>query len=135
MIKIKLEINKKNEPVFKIAVKQEDEKKYIFIKRAIFESKPIKGRYNYIVPIRYFEPIFNIIHKEDIVLDKHSILSYFAFSDEYDEKYYYASEVSGRFMKKWRLEGCPNIFKIEIDFESKEMKKNIVFKKNNSINI
>ena len=38
-------------------------------------------------------------------------------------------------MKKWRLEGCPNIFKIEIDFESKEMKKNIVFKKNNSINI
>jgi hypothetical protein len=32
-------------------------------------------------------------------------------------------------MKKWREEGCPNIFKIEINKETLEVKKEIVFKK------
>ena len=53
MIKIKLEINKKNEPVFKIAVKQEDEKKYIFIRPSFallqFLSRYIKNHIYYFI--------------------------------------------------------------------------------------
>ena len=36
-------------------------------------------------------------------------------------------------MKKWREEGCPNIYKIEIDKEKCILKKEIAFKKKKRI--
>ena len=36
-------------------------------------------------------------------------------------------------LKKWREEGCPNIFKINIDLESKKITKEIAFQKLNRI--
>ncbi len=113
MVKIKLEKNQKNEPVFKLNIKEEEIDNYRFLKRALLEGKAIRGRYNYEVPIRFFEPIFK----------------YFEFSDEYDERYYYKTEVNAKYMKKWREEGCPNIYKIEIDKEKCILKKEIAFKK------
>ena len=38
-------------------------------------------------------------------------------------------QVNARYMKKWREERCPNIFKIEIDKETLEIKKEVIFKK------
>ena len=32
-------------------------------------------------------------------------------------------------MKKWRQEECPDIFKVEIDSETLEFKKEVIFKK------
>ena len=46
-----------------------------------------------------------------------------------DENYYYILEANAKFMRKWREEGCPNIFKVEIDRETLDLKKEIVFKK------
>ena len=56
-------------------------------------------------------------------------LSFLEFSDDFDEKYFYIFQVNARYMKKWREERCPNIFKIEIDKETLEIKKEVIFKK------
>lgn len=133
MIKIKLESNKRNEPLFKIQIKEKDFEKHKFIKRALMEAKSIKGRYNYLVPLRFFEPIINNISLNDFEIDKKSILFYLEFSDDYDEKYYYKTKADALYMKKWREEGCPNIFKINIDLESKKITKEIAFQKLNRI--
>ena len=135
MVKFKIDKNKKNEPLFKLEIKDEDIAKYRFIKRAIMESKKIKGRYNYQVPIRFFEVILKNIPNDDIEIDKNSILESFEFSDDYDENYYYILEVNPKYMKYWRSEGCPNIYKISIDYNLKELKKQLTFKKISKINI
>ena len=129
MIKVKLEKNKKDEPIFKLNIKDEDVEKYRFLKRALFESKRCKGRYNYVVPLRFFEPIFRNVPSEDIVVDKKSLLYYLEFSDDYDEKYYYKTSANAVYMKKWRQEGCPNIYKININIEDRVISKEIAFKK------
>ena len=129
MIKVKIEKNRLNEPIFKLGFKKLNDKEERFLKRALLEGKAIRGRYNYEVPIRFFEPIFKNLKLEEINLDKKSIVKYFEFSDEYDERYYYKTEVNAKYMKKWREEGCPNIFKIEINKDTLEIKKEIIFKK------
>ena len=60
MIAIKLEKNKRNEPILKLRVTEEDLKDKSFLKRALMEGRSLKGEYNYKVPIRFFLPI---IHK------------------------------------------------------------------------
>lgn len=129
MIKVKLEKNKLNEPIFKLGIKDEYITKYSFIKRALIEGKNLKGTYNYKIPLRYFEPILNNIDNEEILIDKKSILFFLEFSDDYDEKYYYKTEADARFMKKWREEGCPNIYKISLDPITRKISKNIAFKR------
>ena len=133
MIKVKLEADKRNKPLFKIQIKEKDFEKYKFMKRALMESKSIKGRYNYLVPLRFFEPIINNIPSDEIDIDKKSILFYLEFSDDYDEKYYYKTKADASYMKKWREEGCPNIFKVNIDLEDKKISKEIAFQKLNRI--
>lgn len=130
MIKVKLEKSKKGNIVFKLKIK-EDEINNILFKRAIIESKIIKGRrgYNYEVPLRFFVPICKNIDKSQLELDKKSLLSYLEFSDYYDENYYTDIEASASYMKRWRNEGCPDIYKIKIDENTYEITKEIVFKK------
>lgn len=130
MIKVKLEKNKSGKIIFKLKIKKELESNLLF-RRAIIESKSIKGnsRYDYEVPLRFFIPICNNIEKENMLLDKKSILSYLEFSDYYDENYYIELEATAKYMKKWREEGCPNIYRITINEDTYEITKEIVFKK------
>ncbi len=129
MIKMKIDKNKRGEPIFKLGYKDLEDKELRFLKRAIMEGKEIKGIFNYEIPLRFFIPIFNNICKENIKIDRYSKVEYLEFSDFYDEKYFYSFEVTPKYMKKWREEGCPNIFKIQIDKDSMEIKKEIIFKK------
>lgn len=131
MIKIKLEKNKSGKIIFKLKIDGKDKDNVLF-KRALMESKSLKekARYDYEVPLRFFIPICNNVEKENLKLDKKSILSYLEFSDYYDENYYTDTEATAKYMKKWREEGCPDIYKISIDEESYEITKEVVFKRN-----
>lgn len=133
MIKVKIDKNRLNEPVFKLNFKKLDEKEERFLKRALIDRKEISGAYKYELPLKYFVPIINNLEKENIKLDRYSKLSFLEFSDDFDENYYYILEANARYMRKWREEGCPNIFKVEIDRETLEIKKEIIFKKINRI--
>lgn len=131
MIKIKLEKNKSGKIIFKLKIDDKDKDNVLF-KRALMESKSLKekARYSYEVPLRFFIPICNNVEKENLKLDKKSILSYLEFSDYYDQNYYTDTEATAKYMKKWREEGCPDIYKISIDEESYEITKEVVFKRN-----
>ena len=129
MIKVKIEKNRLNEPIFKLVFKKLNDKEERFLKRALIEGKEISGTYKYEIPLKYFVPIMNNIDKENIKLDRYSKLSFLEFSDDFDEKYFYILEANAKYMKKWREEGCPNIFKIEINKDTLEIKKEIIFKK------
>ena len=129
MIKVKIEKNRLNEPIFKLGFKKLNDKEERFLKRELIEGKEISGTYKYEIPLKYFVPIMNNIDKENIKLDRYSKLSFLEFSDDFDEKYFYILEANAKYMKKWREEGCPNIFKIEINKDTLEIKKEIIFKK------
>ena len=129
MIKVKIEKNRLNEPIFKLGFKKLNDKEERFLKRALIEGKEISGTYKYEIPLKYFVPIMNNIDKENIKLDRYSKLSFLEFSDDFDEKYFYILEANAKYMKKWREEGCPIIFKIEINKDTLEIKKEIIFKK------
>lgn len=130
MIKIKLEFGKTKKIIFKVKI-DEKEKNNVLFRRAIIEGKPIKKNrlYNYEIPLRYFIPICSNIKKEELILDKRSILSYLEFSDYYDANYYTEVNATPSYMRKWREEGCPDIYKITINKDTYEVKKEIAFRK------
>lgn len=131
MIKIKLEKNKSGKIIFKLKIDDKDKDNVLF-KRALMESKKLKekARYDYEVPLRFFIPIFNNVEKGNLKLDKKSILSYLEFSDYYDQNYYTDTYATSKYMKKWREEGCPDIYKISVDEESHKITKKVIFKRN-----
>jgi hypothetical protein len=130
MIKVKLEKNKSGKIIFKLKINDKDKGNVLF-RRVLMESKTIKGKstYDYEVPLRFFIPICNNIDKENFKLDKKGILSYLEFSDCYDENYYTDVDATAKYMKKWREEGCPDIYRITIDQDNYDIKKEVVFKK------
>lgn len=129
MIKIKLQKDKNKDVIFKMKVTEEELILNKGIKRAIMDSKKINGLYNYEIPLRYFIPITKTI-KKNFTIDKNSVLEYLEFFDEYDDFHYYSIKANAEFMKKWRKENCPNIFKVSIDKDTLDIKKELVFKKN-----
>ena len=131
MIRIKIQKGKNDNLSFKINIKDNELHKYKFLKRALIEGKPIKGNFNYEIPLRFLVPIVNNIDKENIIIDKFSQLEFLEFYDEFEEKYYSSLTATPRFMKLWRQEKCPNIFKIKIDPKSLELTKEVAFKKVN----
>jgi hypothetical protein len=131
MIKIKLQKHNSKEIIFKINVKEEDILKYPLLKRPIMDGKKIKGVYNYELPLRYFIPIVNNINKEDLMLDSKGISEFLEFWDEFEEKHFYSITATPKFMKIWRMENCPNIFKVNIDSKSLGIVKEVAFKKIN----
>jgi len=130
MIKIKLEKNKSGKIVFKLKI-NDNYKENILFKRALMESKVLKekSKYDYEVPLRFFIPICNNVNKENLKLDKKSISSYLEFSDSYDQNYYTDIDATAKYMKKWREEGCPDIYRITIDQDNYDIKKEVAFKK------
>lgn len=131
MIKIKIQKGKNEEPIFKVNIKDDDIGKFPFLRRPIIEGKKIKGRYNYEIPLRYFVPIVNNINKDNLTIDKFSKLEFFEFFDDFEEKYYASLTATPKFMKLWRIEKCPNIFKIKIDSENLTLTKEVAFRKIN----
>lgn len=131
MIKVKLKKNKSGKIIFELKIDDKDKENVLF-KRALLEAKMLKekSRYDYEVPLRFFVPICNNVDKENLKLDKKSILSYLEFSDDYDQNYYTDTEATAKYMRKWREEGCPDIYRITIDEESYEIKKEVAFKRN-----
>ncbi|MBD7910510.1 MULTISPECIES: hypothetical protein [Clostridium] len=129
MIKIKLEKNKRDEFIAKLRVENELIDKYKILKRVVLESREISGKYNYKVPVRFLPIILNNIPVEIINLDLDSICSYLEFSDDYDDKYYYATEANAKYMRKWREEGCPTIYKVNIDKDTVKITKEVAFKR------
>lgn len=129
MIRVKIDKNKRGEPNFKLNFKDLKDKEARLLKRALIEGKEIKGAFKYELPLRYFLPIVNNIDKESLKVDRYSKNTYYEFSDRYDEKYFYAFEINAKYMRKWREEECPNIFKVEFNQETLEFSKTIVFKK------
>lgn len=130
MIKAKLEKNKSGKIIFKLKIDDTDKENVLF-KRVLMDSKSIKGKseYDYEVPLRFFIPICNNIDKKDLVLCEKSILSYLEFSDCYDENYYTDTEANAKYMKKWIGEGCPYIYRITINQDNYDIKKEVAFKK------
>lgn len=129
MIRVKIDKNRRNEPIFKMNFKDLTEKEQKILKRVFMESKEITGNFKYETPLKYFCFITNIIEKERLIIDKHSKLTYYEFSDRYDEKYYYSFDINPKYMKKWREEECPQIFKVEVNRETLDVTKEIIFKK------
>lgn len=130
MIKIKLEKLKNDNINFRMDVSEEF-KENVIIKRCLLEAKIKKGvkQYPYVVPMKYLLPVINNFSNEDLKFDNRSLLEFLEFSDEYDENYYYIYKVNATYMKRWREEGCPPIYKIIIDSELKEFTKEIVFER------
>ncbi|AIY79764.1 hypothetical protein FDC58_18365 [Clostridium botulinum] len=128
MVVVKLEKNKKRQIIFKIKFTDGEENK-LFFKRAIIEGKKIKGDFDYQVPLRFFIPIVKNINKKDILLDKDSLLYYLEFSDMYDQNYYNETQATPNYMKKWREEGCPEIYKVTLDKDNCNIEKEIIFNK------
>ncbi|MGL5615462.1 MAG: hypothetical protein ACRDD2_04425 [Sarcina sp.] len=128
MIKIKLEINKRGEINFRANVEGELKENTI-LKRALFEANKVKSKkeYPYLIPMRFLLPIINNIEKEKIELSKESIEEFLEFSDYYEEKTYYAGKATATYMKKWREEDCPKIFKVTINKETLEINKFVAF--------
>ena len=131
MIKIKIQKEKNDTLSFKINIKDDELNKYKFLKRALMEGKKIKGNFNYEIPLRFLVPIVNNINKENISIDRYSKLEFLEFYDEFEEKYYSSLAATPKFMKLWRQEKCPNIFKIKIDPKTLELTKEVAFKKVN----
>lgn len=129
MIKIKLEQDKNGKPIFKLNGSDEEIKGNKMIWRATLEGKKISGEYNYKIPIRFFVPLVKNLNKDILEIDTNSITSYLEFSDECDGKFYYAISANSRYMKNWRDLGCPNIYKIDLNFQDKSVNTKIAFKK------
>lgn len=130
MLEIKIESDNKGALKFRANV-DEKLKDNMIIKRAIFESRIIKSnkKYPYIIPMKFFIPLIRNISNEFIKLDSESVVSFLEFSDEYEEEIYYNEKATAVYMKKWRDEGCPEIFKIIVDRESLDISKEVVFRR------
>ncbi|MGL5151381.1 MAG: hypothetical protein ACRC7N_12510 [Clostridium sp.] len=127
MIKIKLETNRWNHPIFYLKV-SEEEKNNVLLKRAIIESTKGKDGYDYKVPIRYFLPIYKNYPKNKIELSKKSIDLFLEFTDDFGEIYKASTVATPAFMKHWRDANCPNIYKVSIEKDN-SIRQTIAFKR------
>lgn len=129
MLEFKIECNNLGIINFRANI-TDDLKDNVMIKRVLFDSKYIASnkKYPYLIPIKYFFPLIKNLSKDLIKIDKESVRYFFEFSDEYEEKFFYAIKANAKYMKKWREQGCPKIFKVTLtnDFE---IKKDIAFEK------
>lgn len=128
MINIKLDEDKRGKIIFRANI-DECHKDNRVLKRALFESRVVKNEFKYNIPMKYFWPILNNIDKKLISLNKDSKLEFLEFSDEYEEFYYYTYKATAVYMKRWREEGCPPIFKVTINPKDLSLKKRIVFER------
>lgn len=130
MMRFKIESTENGDLKFRANI-SDDMKENIIIRRALFESRVLKSnkKYPYLIPIKYFFPIIRNLKNNNFEFDKESIETFFEFSDEYEENFFYAAKATAKYMKKWREQGCPKIYKIKINKENGEIKKDFSFER------
>ncbi|MGG5462594.1 hypothetical protein [Clostridium sp. B9] len=130
MINIKLDQDKRGNVIFRANI-DESHRDNRIIKRALFESRVTKGNtdFKYTIPMKYFWPILNNVDKEILEVSEESRTDFLEFSDEYEECYYYSYKATPAYMKRWRDEGCPPISRVELNMETLELNKKVVFER------
>lgn len=130
MIRICLQSDKTGNIIFRALV-DEEHRNNIIIKRSLFESKIVKTnkKFPYVIPMKFLLPIIRNFNKDKIEFSNGSLYEFLEFSDDYDEKFYYTYKASSNYMKKWREEGCPKIYKVYINKKDLKVTKNIVFER------
>ncbi|EGT3615389.1 hypothetical protein FHH43_03935 [Clostridium perfringens] len=128
MINIKLDEDKRGKVIFRANI-DECHKDDRIIKRALFESKVVNNEFKYNIPMKYFWPILSNMDKEILSLSEESKKEVLEFSDEYEEVYYYSYKATPAYMKKWREEGCPQIFKMTINPKDLSIDKKVIFER------
>lgn len=125
-MKLKVEKNKRGNLFLELTV--EEEEKDTFVTRVILEGKKISDN-RYFIPLKYLYPLFKNIRSGKVILDPSSILEFLEFSDDYEENYYYKEKADASYMKLWRENSCPVIYKYTIDYVDNNVNKQICFQK------
>ncbi|HHD2751863.1 TPA: hypothetical protein ACOTG0_000619 [Clostridium perfringens] len=128
MINIKLDEDKRGKVIFRANI-DECHKEDRILKRALFESRVVNNEFKYNIPMKYFWPILNNMDKKILRLSEDSKKEVLEFADEYEEVYYYSFKATPAYMKKWREEGCPQIFKMTINPEDLSIEKKVIFER------
>ena len=128
MINIKLDEDKRGKVIFRANI-DECHKEDRILKRALFESRVVNNKFKYNIPMKYFWPILNNMDKKILRLSEDSKKEVLEFADEYEEVYYYSFKATPAYMKKWREEGCPQIFKMTINPEDLSIEKKVIFER------
>lgn len=128
MINIKLDEDKRGKVIFRANI-DECHKEDRILKRALFESRVVNNEFKYNIPMKYFWPILNNMDKKILSLSEDSKKEVLEFADEYEEVYYYSFKATPAYMKKWREEGCPQIFKMTINPEDLSIEKKVIFER------
>ncbi|ELC8441860.1 hypothetical protein QYB59_000866 [Clostridium perfringens] len=128
MINIKLDEDKRGKVIFRANI-DECHKEDRILKRALFESRVVNNEFKYNIPMKYFWPILNNMDKKILSLSEDSKKEVLEFADEYEEVYYYSYKATPAYMKKWREEGCPQIFKMTINPEDLSIEKKVIFER------
>lgn len=134
MLKMKLECNARGNAKLKMNFGGEEN---LMLKRyRMMASKNMsqdKEEFPCVLPLRFFTPLVKNIQKERFEFHKDSIDSFLEFSDEYDDKYFHALKATASYMRKWREEGCPALYRVDIDKVSKEVSVSKILERNISI--
>ncbi|WP_392486287.1 hypothetical protein ACER0A_008780 [Haloimpatiens sp. FM7315] len=130
MIRLKLELKKSGSISLKMYLSKKDMNIFL-VRRVLMESVKVKNTkfLVYLVPMKYFLPLYNNLEKEIVKMHENSILTLFEYSDEYDGEFFYSSKITPTFMKKWRSVGCPKLYKISLDKKENKFNKMIIFEK------
>lgn len=128
MVNIKLDEDKRGKVIFRANI-DECHKEDRILKRALFESRVVNNEFKYNIPMKYFWPILNNMDKKILSLSEDSKKEVLEFADEYEEVYYYSFKATPAYMKKWREEGCPQIFKMTINPEDLSIEKKVIFER------
>lgn len=125
---MKLKVNKNKRGLLFLELYIKEEEKDPFIKRLILEGKRLDNN-KYSLPLKYLYPLFKNSKDSDIKLETSSIREFLEFSDDYEENYYYKEKADANYMKLWRENSCPYIYKYTIDISNNQIYKQICFQK------
>lgn len=99
-----------------------------FTSRLLLEGKSKKANL-YIIPLKYLYPLSKKMGNKELKFNKDSVTEFLEFSDCYEEKYFYKEKADANYMKLWRENSCPEIYKYTIDIENEKVIKQICFEK------
>lgn len=125
---MKLKVNKNKRGLLFLELYIKEEEKDTFIKRLILEGKK-KDKNKYLLPLKYLYPLFKNSKNSDVELEMSSIKEFLEFSDEYEENYYYKEKADAIYMRLWRENNCPYIYKYTLDLSNNQISKQICFQK------
>jgi hypothetical protein len=123
-----LKVNKNKRGLLFLELYIKEEEKDTFIKRLILEGKK-KDKNKYVLPLKYLYPLFKNSKNSDVELEMSSIKEFLEFSDEYEEIYYYKEKADAIYMRLWRENNCPYIYKYTLDVSNNQISKQICFQK------